>query len=200
MAVAAAFQFCDIVASPDFATKHSDLIPPLVAAVDKRDPNAAASVASSKFGLQFTGDELKHAGGEIASGLAQMKAATNKVSPAGFGIGFMAVGDYPLGPGGLRMGFPGVTPPGVDIALKVTLQTVARQMKSEGKSDDEIRRTLMAMAGGSSAIDQASEGRSLTGNDTVDDILKSVASVTVGTLEGIENVTKKIADTIFSGW
>jgi hypothetical protein len=203
MAVATAFQFYDMVVSPDFATKHSDLIPPLVAAASKRDANAAASLASSKLGLQFTGDELKQAGGQIATGLAAAKAASKKASPAGHAAGFMAVAaasDQPFGPGGFRFGIPGVTPPGADIVLKIILQTVARQLKSEGKSDDEVRQALMGIAGGSSVVDQATDGKSITGDDTVDDVLKSVASVGAGFAEGLNSTMEKVADTIFSGW
>jgi hypothetical protein len=193
MAKEDAYRFCNIVASPGFATKHSELLNPIAEAVEKHDPNAVANIAASKLGLHFTGDELKQAGGEVAQGAAGIVAATKTV-------GFFSSGDYPFGPGGARLGIPGVTPPGMDIALKIALQTIARQMRADGKSEEEIRMALMAIAGGSSVIDDAMQDKSITGSDVIDDILKSTASVAAGTAQGIADISKKIADTIFSGW
>jgi hypothetical protein len=193
MAKEDAYRFCNIVASPDFATKHSELLNPLAEAVKKHDPNAVANIAASKLGLHFTGEELKQAGGEVAQGAAGIVASTQTV-------GFFSSGNYPFGPGGARLGIPGVTPPGMDIALKIALQTIARQMRADGKSEDEIRSALMAIAGGSNAVDEAMADKSITGSDFIDDILKSTASVAAGAAQGLADISKDIADTIFSGW
>ena len=260
-----AFRFCDLLASPDFSAKYPELMPQLTKATENDDPQEVADLAASKFGLRFTGDELKQAGIQVAASAAQIMPASpiitlmsgqeimntwgklfdawNKLDSGakaqiqtqfraeirrtGGPIGRMMLGeqvtaqptsgntsqlpnDQLAGPGGVRMSPPvptgvaeglsgvelGGPPAGADIALKVVLQTIARQMRAQGKGTDEIRQVLMSTAGGSKWLDQKMEGKSITGIGLVDDVLKSTESVVVGTAQGFLDVAHKIV----SGW